>query len=71
MPPKPQRMLEREAGEILTPKEVAEILKMTERTVVRHLMNGIIPGKKIGVVWRVRRDILERYMEDEGQKQAA
>jgi excisionase family DNA binding protein len=38
--------------EILTPKEVANYLKMSVLTVYKHAKEGIIPGFRVGNSWR-------------------
>lgn len=45
--------------DILTIREVAEMLKLTEKTVYRLATEGEIPGVKIGGSWRFRRDEIE------------
>jgi len=39
-------------SEIMTPKEVAEYLKMSVLTVYKHAKQGTIPGFRIGNSWR-------------------
>jgi excisionase family DNA binding protein len=41
------------AGDILSVRETAEILQVTDKTVRRWLRDGIIPGKKLGSLWRI------------------
>ncbi len=50
---------------LLTPTEVAEVLKVTERTVYGWLRQGQLPGRKFGRLWRVPADALDRYVRDE------
>ena len=38
--------------EIMTPKEVAQYLKMSVLTVYKHAKQGTIPGFRIGNSWR-------------------
>ena len=38
--------------EIMTPKEVAQYLKMSILTVYKYAKQGIIPGSRIGNSWR-------------------
>ena len=38
--------------EIMTPKEVANYLKMSVLTVYKHAKQGTIPGFRIGTSWR-------------------
>lgn len=51
------------ADEILTLKEVAEYLKVGERTVYRLVQDGRLPGFKVGGTWRFRRDHLDQWIE--------
>jgi len=41
--------------EIITPIEVASLLRIHVKTVYRLAEEGLIPGKKIGRSWRFRR----------------
>ncbi len=50
---------------ILTIKEVADYLKVTERTLYRLAQEGKIPAFKVGGSWRFRRDDLDRWIEDQ------
>jgi excisionase family DNA binding protein len=44
--------------EILTLKQVADYLKLTERTLYRLTQEGTLPGFKVGNSWRFRlRDV--------------
>ena len=54
-PPVSQREADRLAGLWLTPKDLATLLQMNERTVVRYLEQGKLPGRKIGTKWRTTR----------------
>ena len=38
--------------EIMTPREVAQYLKMSVLTVYKHAKDGIIPGFSVGSSWR-------------------
>ncbi len=38
--------------EIMTPKEVANYLKMSVLTVYKHAKEGVIPGFRVGNSWR-------------------
>ena len=42
-------------GEILTPAEVSEYLKVPKKTVYKMLRSGELPGFKAGKHWRVSR----------------
>ncbi len=44
--------------EMLTAEEVAELLKLSTKTLLRHSREGQVPGMKIGRVWRFQRSEL-------------
>ena len=50
--------------EILTLKEVADYLKLTERTLYRLTQDGKLPGFKVGNSWRFRLRDIEAWIED-------
>ena len=46
--------------EIITPADVAALLKMHLKTVYKLAEQGVIPGKRVGRSWRFNRsDVLE------------
>nr|MBO1963883.1 helix-turn-helix domain-containing protein [Sinorhizobium medicae] len=49
-------------NDIMTIHEVAEYLKLNEKTAYRLASDGKIPGFKIGGSWRFRRQDLERWI---------
>ncbi len=51
--------------EILTIREVADYLKITERTLYRLVQEGKLPAFKVGNSWRFRREDLERWISDQ------
>jgi excisionase family DNA binding protein len=51
--------------EILTIREVADYLKVTERTLYRLVQEGRPPAFKVGNSWRFRRDDLERWISEQ------
>ncbi len=52
--------------EIITPIEVASLLRIHVKTVYRLAEEGLIPGKKIGRSWRFRRSsVLELISREE------
>ncbi|GCE45137.1 AlpA family transcriptional regulator [Thermosporothrix hazakensis] len=55
-------------GEILEPKEVAEMLKVNPRTVIRWAEQGKIPAFKIGDLWRFRKIALETFILEEEKR---
>ena len=48
--------------DILTIREVAEMLKLTEKTAYRLVSEGEIPGFKVGGSWRFSQKELERWI---------
>ncbi len=48
-----------------TVKEVAKRFKISERQVTEFARSGILPGIRIGRLWRFRIDAVERW--EEGQ----
>ncbi len=50
--------------QILTLKEVAEYLKLVEKTAYRLAAEGKLPGFKVGGSWRFKKEDLERWIED-------
>lgn len=54
-----------EGDEIMTIQEVARYLSLHELTVRRLAREGELPAFKIGRQWRVKRNILDRWIERE------
>ena len=50
-------------SDIMTLKEVAEYLKITEKTAYRLTAEGKIPGFKVGGAWRFKREEIESWIE--------
>lgn len=55
-------------NEILTIREVAEYLKLAEKTVYRLVAEGKIPGFKVGGAWRFRKSEIDRWIIKQEQK---
>ncbi|MFZ5787404.1 MAG: methylation-associated defense system helix-turn-helix domain-containing protein MAD1 [Acidobacteriota bacterium] len=53
--------------DILTIREVADYLKVTERTLYRLAQEGKIPAFKVGGAWRFRRGDLEQWIKSQSQ----
>ena len=49
---------------LLTPRELAAALRVSEATVYRDLAAGTVPAIRVGGVLRVRADQLERLLAD-------
>ena len=54
--------------DIMTIKEVAEYLILTEKTAYRLAAEGKIPGFKVGGSWRFRHDEIEKFTKAQGRK---
>lgn len=52
-------------SEILTIQEVAEYLKLNEKTAYRLASAKKIPGFKVGGSWRFKRADIEKWIEDQ------
>lgn len=52
-------------SDIITIKELAKYLKLTEKTAYRIAAEGKLPGFKVGGAWRFRRDEIERLTRGE------
>ncbi len=50
--------------DIMTIKEVAEYLKLTEKTAYRLAAEGKIPGFKVGGSWRFKRSEIEKWIKE-------
>ncbi len=53
--------------DILTIREVADYLKVTERTLYRLVQDGKLPAFKVGHSWRFRREDLERWISEQSR----
>lgn len=53
---------------ILTLKEVAAYLKLTEKTAYRLASEGKLPGFKVGGSWRFKAEDLEKWIEEQKEQ---
>ena len=51
--------------DIMTIKEVAEYLKLTEKTAYRLAAEGKIPGFKVGGSWRFRQKEIDAWIKQQ------
>lgn len=51
--------------EILTLPEVAQLLKVAEKTVYSMAQKGQLPAFKVGVQWRFKRADLDQWIEQQ------
>ena len=55
-------------SDIMTIKEVADYLKITEKTAYRLVAAGDLPGFKVGGSWRFRRSEIDRWIDRQSAK---
>ncbi len=55
-------------GQILTTKELAEYLKLTQVTIYKYVCEGKIPGFKVGSRWRFDKDQIDELLRREEEK---
>lgn len=56
------------SDDILTVKEIADYLKIAEKTAYRFVSEGKIPGFKVGSAWRFRKSEIDRWIAEQEQK---
>lgn len=55
-------------GQILTTKELAEYLKLTQVTIYKYVCEGKIPGHKVGSRWRYDKAQIDEFFKREDQR---
>jgi excisionase family DNA binding protein len=53
------------ADEVLTMEEICDLLQVHKSTVYKLVRRGSIPGFRVGVDWRFRKDVIERWMTEQ------
>ncbi len=53
--------------DILTIREVAEYLKLNEKTTYRLVAEGKIPGFKVGGAWRFKKDEIDAWIKRQSE----
>jgi len=62
-------MTNKQEDKLLTIEEVAEILRVSSRSVNRYIESGRLKASKLGV-WRIKQSDLDRFLEEtSNQKQ--
>jgi excisionase family DNA binding protein len=56
---------------VMTVKEVADYLRVNQRTVYRLAVERRMPGFKVGATWRFKRADIERWIADQAALPAA
>ena len=54
--------------EIMTVKELAEYLKIAEKTAYRFAAEGKIPGFKVGSAWRFRAKEIDAWIRKQSEE---
>lgn len=57
--------------ELMTIQQVAEYIQLHPLTVRRLAGDGNIPAFKIGRQWRIRKDLLDQWMETQARQNLA
>ena len=52
-------------GQILTTKELAKYLKLTEVTIYKYVKEGKILGRRVGSRWRFDKDQIDELLKSE------
>ena len=55
---------------IMTVKDVAEYLRMSEAKIYRLVKEGALPVVRIGKAWRFRKDLLDDWLKECSMKEA-
>lgn len=55
--------------EIMTIREVAEFLKLTEKTAYRLVSEDKLPGFKVGGSWRFRKSEIDQWIKQQRKAQ--
>ncbi len=55
-------------SDLMIIKEVAEYLRIKEKTVYDLVAKGKIPGFKVGGAWRFKKTEIESWIEKQGNK---
>ena len=50
---------------ILTVSELAEYLKLSRAKVYQMAQRGELPGTELGTHWRFRKDLIDRWLEEQ------
>jgi len=63
-------MSDQQEPEIYTVEEIAKRFKKHPESIRRLIKKGVIEGFKFGGEWRVRADVLQRYLKEAGYRAA-
>ncbi len=54
--------------QIMTVRELAEYLKIAEKTAYRFVSEGKVPAFKVGAAWRFRKTEIDRWIKQQEDK---
>lgn len=54
----------RPSSNLFTVEDIADWLRLSQKTVYGWLRSGDLPGVKIGQVWRIKEEDLMQFIED-------
>jgi excisionase family DNA binding protein len=54
--------------QVMTVKEIAEYLGVHPMTIYKYVQEGKIPAFKIGASWRIRRESIKKWMDENEHK---
>lgn len=57
--------------DIMTIKELAEYLKIAEKTAYRFASEGKIPGFKVGSAWRFKKEEIDAWIKRQSEENTA
>lgn len=53
--------------DIMTLREVAKYLRLTEKTTYRYALEGTVPGFKVGGSWRFRKSDIDAWIDQQSK----
>ena len=54
--------------QVMTVKEIAEYLDVHPMTIYKYVQEGKMPAFKIGASWRIRRESIKKWMDENEHK---
>lgn len=61
-------MMVEESISVFTIEELATYLKIPKSTIYKLAQEGKLPGQKVGKHWRFRKEAIDRWLEENPQK---
>lgn len=57
-------------SDIMTMKEVADYLKINDKTAYKLTAEGKIPGFKVGGAWRFKKSEIDSWIAEQGKRES-